>query len=167
MLFRVCLGRLAGLNAVEIALKDEDGSNLIDNGAMAGSGAAGGVEMAMGFGGRKALIPEVNLQASLIAKDLSESLGFGSLRAEVSGHVQGVADDDGAASVAPDESLDGMEIIPPTGANEGHDGLGSETELVRDSDPDAAITDVEPHQPARCNGCLSVIVRSHRWMVLG
>jgi len=106
---------------------------------VAGAGEAGGVEMAMSFGGGEAFVPEIERQAGFLVDVAGELLGLDGLGAEVAGHVEGVADDDGLAGVAAGEASEGAEVVAAGGAGEGEDGLSGEAEGVRDGDADPAI----------------------------
>ena len=75
--------RVAGTVGVEKALQNQHGSNLIDDLAMAGEGAAGGVKMAVGFGGGQAFVPEVDWQGEGDAEGFGEGVSFSGLGADV------------------------------------------------------------------------------------
>jgi hypothetical protein len=132
---------------VEETLQDENGSDLVDDSAMFGARASRGMQVAMGFGGGKALVPEVDGQAGFVAQELGESLSLRGLGTLISGHVEGVADDDLGAAVFADEAGERFEVPLAVGAREGEDGLRGEAERVGDSDANAAVSDVEAYQP--------------------
>jgi len=59
------------------------GSDLIDDLAMTRAGAAGGIEVAMGFGGGQALVPQVDGEGEGCVEGFSEGVGFRCLGADV------------------------------------------------------------------------------------
>jgi hypothetical protein len=77
---------------VEEGLEDQDGGYLVDY-CFAARAEFGGVEVAVGFGG-EAFVDEVNGEGEFVAEEFGEGGGFGGLWAEVSGHVEWVADYD-------------------------------------------------------------------------
>src|SRR5581483_2939190 len=89
------LAAAAGFLGVEIALQDQNSGDLVDHGPVLGAGAAGGVEMAVGFGGGEALVPKVYGQSEGLAQGFGKGMGFGGLGADVAGHVQGIAENNG------------------------------------------------------------------------
>jgi len=68
---------------VQKALQNQHGSDLIDDLAMAGEGASGGVEMAVGLGGGEAFVPEVDGEGEICTEGLREGLGLCRLRADI------------------------------------------------------------------------------------
>jgi len=128
-------------------LQDENGSDLVDDSAMFGAGASRGMQVAMGFGGGQALVPEVDGQAGFVAEELGESLSLRGLGTLISGHVEGVADDDPGAAIFADKAGERFEVLLAVGARESEDGLRGETERVGDGDTNAAVSDVETHEP--------------------
>lgn len=129
-------------------MQDEGRGNLVDDAAVLLAGVAGFVEDLVGFAGSEALVPQVDGQAGEGAKFGGEGLGLGGLGAEVPGEVNGVADDDGDDGETAAEAGNGAEVFSGDAggwatALEGEDGLGGEAELVGDSNPDAAVADVE------------------------
>lgn len=138
---------------VEEALQNKDGGHLVDDGAVFGPGASGGVQMAVGFGGGEALVPEVDRETGFIAQSLRKGLGLGGLGTLISGHVEGIANDDLGAAVFADEAHQGFEVLPSVGADEGQDRLRGESERVGYGHADTAISYIEAHESrdrARC-----------------
>ena len=131
---------------VEEALQNQHGSHLIDDLAMAGGGAAGGVEMAMGLGGGEALVPEVDGEGEGSAERFGEGVGFGGLGADVAGHVERIAEDDGGAAEFAEQAAEGFEVLLRVFADQGEDGLRGEAELVGDRDADAAVAEIEAQE---------------------
>ncbi len=72
---------------IEVGLQDENGRDLIDDGFAPQDGVPGGIEVAMGLGGGKAFVPEVDGELELGAEQFGKGLGLDGLRAEVAGHI--------------------------------------------------------------------------------
>lgn len=120
---------------------------------MGGAGAAGGVEVAVGLGGGKSLIPKMNGEGKGIAEGGGELLGAAGLGAEVAGEVEGIAEDDGGAVEFAEEAAEGFEILAGIFADEGEHGLGGKAELIRDGDADAASAEIEAEEARRHPSC--------------
>jgi hypothetical protein len=131
---------------VEEALQNQHGSHLIDDLAMAGGGSAGGKEVAMSFGRGKALVPQMNGEGKGGVEGLGEGVGFRGLGADVAGHVERIAKDNGGAAEFPEQAAEGFEVLLCVFTNQGEDGLSGETEFVRNRDPNAAVSEVEAQQ---------------------
>lgn len=140
---------------VEEALQNQHGSDLIDDLAVGGKGAPGGVEMAMGFGGGEAFVPEVDGEGEGGTEGIGEGLGLGGERANIAGEMEGVAEDDGGAAIFTEEAAEGAEVLLRAFAVEGEDGLGGDAELVGDGDTDAAGTEIESEEARRHRMILS------------
>lgn len=110
---------------------------------MAGERTAGSVQMAVGFGGGEALVPEVNGKGEGLAEGLRKCLRFGGHGADVAGHIKRVAEDDGGAVKFAKETTEGPEILLCVAADEGENGLGCEPQLVGDGDADTAVSKIE------------------------
>ena len=95
---------------VHKALQNQHGSDLVDNLAVAGKGTSGGVEVAMGFGGGEALVPQVDGEGEGGAEGFSEGVGFCSLGADVARHIERVAEDDGGAAEFAEKAAEGLEV---------------------------------------------------------
>jgi hypothetical protein len=133
----------AGAVGVDKALQNQHGSDLVDNFSMAGKGASGGVQVAMSLGRGEALVPEMDGEGEGLAKRFGEGVGSGGLGADVTGHIQGIAEDDGGAAVFAEEAAEGFEVLPLVFADQGENGLGGKAELVGDGDADAAASEIE------------------------
>ena len=96
---------------IEEALQNQHGSHLIDDLAMAGGGAARGVEVAMGFGRGEALVPEVDGEGEGGVEGFGEGVGFRGLGADVAGHVERIAEDDGGAAEFAEQAAEGFEVL--------------------------------------------------------
>ena len=129
--------------SVKETLQNQYGSDLVHDLAMAGERASGGMEMAVGFGGGEALVPQVDGEGKSGAQAFREGLGSFGLRAEVAGHVKRVADDDGRAAELAEKAAEGFQVLLRVFADEGEHGLGSEAQLVRDGDADASAAKIE------------------------
>lgn len=127
-------------------MQDEDGGDLVDDGAVFGTGASRGVQVAMGFRCGETLVPEVDGELGFVTQGLRESLGLGGLRTLIPRHVEGIADDDPAAAIFADEALQGFEVLPAVGADESEDGLGGQPERVGHGHTNAAVSHVEAHE---------------------
>jgi hypothetical protein len=143
----------------EVAFEDQDGGYLVYYGAVFYSGTAGGVEVAVGFGGGEPLVPEVNGEGGLVAEHPGEGLNLVCLGALISRHVEGVADDNFDTRIFADEPVEGFQVLLAIGADEGEDGLGGEAEGIGNGNTDAAVSYVETHDPGDCSWLV------HFWMV--
>ncbi len=131
---------------VEEALQNQHGSDLIDDLAMTGGGAARGMEVAVRFGRGEALVPQVDGEGEGCAKGFCKGVGFRCLGADVAGHVEGIAQDDGGAAEFAEKTAEGFEVLLRIFADQSEDGLSGEAELVRDRDPNAAVSKIEAQQ---------------------
>jgi hypothetical protein len=128
---------------VEEALQYQYGSHLVDHLTVTGKGAAGGMEVAMGFGRGEALVPQVHGERKGVSEGICEGLGFGGLGADVAGHVKRVAEDDRCAPILAEETAEGFEVGFDVFAHQSQNRLGGEPQLVGDGDPDAARSEIE------------------------
>ena len=142
-IIRCWFGAVGRALGIEETLQNQYSSDLVDDLAMPGEGAAGGVQMAVRFGGGEALVPEVNGECKLGAEGAGEGLGLGGLGAEIAGHVKGIAEDDGGAAEFAEKAAQGLQVLLRIPADERQQGLGGEAEFVRDGDADAAIAEIE------------------------
>lgn len=62
----------------------------------------------MGFGGGQALVPQVDGEGEGCVEGFSEGVGFRCLGADVAGHVEGIAEDDGGAAEFAEETSEGF-----------------------------------------------------------
>jgi hypothetical protein len=92
-------GGAGSCSGVKEGLKDENGGYLVDYSAVAGAGQAGGVQVAVGFSGGEAFVPEIEGQLGFFVDESGKGLGFDGLGAEVARHIEGVADNEGATVV--------------------------------------------------------------------
>jgi hypothetical protein len=145
---------------VEEALQNQHGSDLVDDLAVGFAGAAGGVEMAVGFGGGEAFVPEVDGESEGFAEDFGKNLGSGGLGAEVAGKVEGIAQDDGGAVEFPEQSGEGLEILTEVAADEGEHRLGGEAQLVGDGNADTASAIIESEQARGHQETSSIVARA-------
>ncbi len=131
---------------VQEALEDEYGGHLIDYGTVLGAGAAGGVEMAVRLGGGEALVPQVHGEGEGLVEGFGKGVGFGRLRADVAGHVEGIAENNGGAVEFAKEAAEGFQVQFEVFADQGEDGLSGEPKFVGNSDADAAVTEIEAEE---------------------
>ncbi len=131
---------------VKESLEDEDGSDLVNDCAVLGARAPSGMKVAMGLGGGEAFVPQVEGELSLLMHQAGKVLGLDGLGTQVAGHVERIADDDGAAVMATGEAREGAEVLASAGANEGEHGLCGEAESIGDGYTDAAIAHVQTHE---------------------
>ena len=127
----------------EKAFENEDGGDLIDDGAMLLTGFAHGVQLTVGLAGGEALIGEVDGEAEGGAELFGEGLGLEGLRTYFSGHVEGIADDELRDVVFAQEAANGLEIRVGGAAMEGKEGLDGEAERIGDGETDAFAADIE------------------------
>lgn len=106
----------------------------------------------MRLSGSEALVPEVDGEGEGFAERFGESVGSGGLGADVAGHIEGIAQDDGGAAVFAQEAAEGFKVLLLVFADQGEDGLSGEAELVGDSDADAAGAEIEA-QKAGFHSC--------------
>lgn len=135
-----------GVVGVEETLQNQHGGDLIDDFPVGREGASGGVEMAMGFGGGEALVPEVDGEGKGGAEGFGEGLGLGGEGADIAGEVERMAEDNSGAVVPAEEAAEGAEVLLWVFAAEGEDGLGGQAELVGDGDTDAAGPKIEAEE---------------------
>mgnify|MGYP001551720941 CR=1 FL=1 len=128
---------------VEETLQYQYGSHLIDDLAVSGKGAASGVEVAMGFGGGQPLVPEVHGQGESSAQSVREDLSLRRLGADVAGHVERMAEDDGGAVVSAKQAAEGFQVGFRIFPHQGQDRLRGQAELIGDGNTDAAISEIE------------------------
>jgi hypothetical protein len=136
----------AGAVGVDKALQNQHGSHLVDDFPMARQGASGSMQVAVGLGGGKTLVPEVDREGEGLAEGLGERVGSGGLGADIAGHIEGIAEDNGGAPVFAQEAAQGFEVLLCVFANQGEDGLGGEAELIGDGDADAAGAEIEAQE---------------------
>lgn len=141
--------RQLGAVGVEETLQYQHGGDLVDDLAVAGKRAAGGVEMAMGFGRGQALVPEVDGEREGGAQSVGEGMGFGGLGANIAGHVQRIAQNDGGAPVFAEEATEGLQVGFDVPADESQDRLRGEPEFIGDGDPDAAVSEIKAKEARR------------------
>ncbi len=145
-------GQAAGAS-VEPGLQDEDSGDLVDDAFPAYSRVAGVVEMTMGLGGGKALVPQVDGEVELFADLFGEGLGLGGLRALIAGHIEGVSDDSLGDGVLAQDAGYGLHVGTAIGAVKGEEGLRGEAEGIGEGDTDAAVAYVETDDALRESGC--------------
>jgi hypothetical protein len=139
MIIRLFVGAVG----VDKALQNQHGSDLVDDLTVARKGASGGVQVAVGFGRGEALVPEVNGERKGLAERFGEGVGSGGLGADVAGHIEGIAEDDGRTAEFAKEAAEGFEVLVRIFADQGEDGLGGEAELVGDGDADTPAAEIE------------------------
>lgn len=140
---------------IEETLQNQHRSDLVDDFPMFREGASGGVQVPMGLGRGEALIPEVNGEREGLAEGLGKEVGFGGLRADIAGHIEGVADDDGGAAEFALQAAEGFEVLTHVFADKGENRLGGEAEFVGDSDADAAVSEIEAQEAGLHNFILA------------
>jgi hypothetical protein len=158
---------LRGVGAgFEEGLQDEHRGDLVDDVFAADAfrvwraGVAEGVEMAVGFGGGEALVPEVDGELELIAEGLGEGLRAGGLGALVAGHVEGVADDCfGDGAVLAQDAGDGFQVVAQFGAMQREERLRGVAERVRERETYAALAYVEAENSGDIRHALESIAR--------
>jgi hypothetical protein len=136
----------AGAVGVDKALQNQHGSDLVDDFPMTGKGPPGGMQVAMGLGGGEALVPEVDGEGEGLAERPGKSVRSGGLGANVAGHIEGIAEDDGGAAVFAQQAAKGFKVLLLIFADQGEDGLGGEAEFVGDGDTDAAGAEIEAQE---------------------
>lgn len=140
---------MSGAVGVEKALQYQHGGDLIHDLAMSGASKAGGVEVAMSLSGAKPLIPKVNRQGECFTKRLRKVVSSLRLRADVAGGIERIAEHDGGTVEFAQKAAEGFEILAKVSADEGKDRLGGESQLVGDSNADAAGAEVEAQKARR------------------
>lgn len=140
---------VAGALRVKEALQYQHGGYLIDDLAVSGAGAARGIEVAVGFGGGEALVPEVDGEGEGFTKRFGKLVGPLGLGADVAGGVEGIAEHDGDAAEPAEEAAERLEVLTKVFADEGENGLGGEAELIGDGDADASGAEIEAEKARR------------------
>ena len=85
-------------------------------------------------------------QTGFFAEHLRKCLRFDGLRAQVSGHVERIANDNLLTIVFANDAQKRFCVLTAVGANQGHDRLGDEAHSVGDGDADATVADIETDQ---------------------
>lgn len=147
---------------VEPALEDKRSGKLVDfvaAGVGIGRIMACGLQGGVGFGGREALVPEVDVEAGPIRNCGTfgcRGRGFGNegfqlihkavdaigLATAISGQVQRIPDDNADAAVAAREAENGTLVVAGPGALNGEQRL-RDAERVRERDTDAARAHIQ------------------------
>ncbi len=108
------------------------------------AGVAGLVENLVGLMAGEALIPEMDGQAGELAELLGKGLTLQSLRADLSGKLEWVADDDTRDAEAPTQPGKRTQVFAAVRASvKGEHRLCGKTQFIRDGHADAAGADVE------------------------
>jgi hypothetical protein len=113
---------------------------------MAGKWPSGGMQMAMRFSRGQALVPQVDRQVKGSAQLLGKSVRFGSLGAEISGHIERIAQNDGRTVEFAQEAAKRLEVQFRVLSDEGQDRLGGQTQFVGHRNPDATVTEIKAEQ---------------------
>ncbi len=133
----------------EEGLEDEDGGDLVDDAFAPQGGVSAGVEMAVGFGGGEALVPELDGEVEFGAEVFGEGLGLGRLRALVAGHMERIPDHDEGDGVLAQDAGDGFEVRASTGAMEREERLRGVAQGVGEGEADAAVAHIEGEDALR------------------
>ena len=77
--------------------------------------------------------------------------------------IEWIAENDASTAEFAQQAADGFEVLLQIFTDEGEDGLGSEAELIRDGDADAAVTEIEAQQAwlHSCDGTASTERKPH------
>ncbi len=134
---------------VEEALQYQHGSHLIDHRAVAGKGAPGGVQVAMGLGRGQPFVPQVYGQGEGFAQRVGKGMGFCGLGADVARHVERIAQHDGRAAVFAEKAAEGFQVRLQVFAEESEDRLRREPQLIGNGNADTAITEIKAKQAGR------------------
>ena len=125
-------------------MQDQDRGHLVDDlAAPAARGVASRVQMAVGFGGRQALVPQMHGEAELGAQVLGELLRLGRLRALVAGHVQRIADHRLGYGVLAQDAGDGLHVGAVVRPVQRKERLRGVAQRVGDGDADAPVAHIE------------------------
>jgi hypothetical protein len=87
-----------------------------------------------------------HLISRLFAEHLGKRLRFDGLRAQVAGHIERIPNDNLLTIVPADDAQKRFCVLTALGANQGHDRLGGEANIVGDGDADATVADIETEQ---------------------
>lgn len=136
---------------IQVALQDEHGGDLVDDGFAVARVPAGGVKDVMSFNGGEAFIPEMDRNLGSGAQKIDKGMYFRSLRAEIAGEVQRITGDHGGAFLFPYKAEEGANVLTRVGAGEREEGK-RDTERVGHCNADPAVSDVEPYQAGWENG---------------
>ncbi len=78
--------------------------------------------------------------------EAGKGLGFDGLGTQVAGHIEWVADHEGAAGVSAGKAGEGVKIVALICAGERKDGLSSQPKGIRDGHADAPVAYIESHK---------------------
>lgn len=131
---------------VEETLQNQHGSDLVDDFPMAGKGAPGGMEMAVGFGRAEAFVPEVYGEGKRLAEGCGKGVRFGGLRAHIARHIEGIAQHDRRAAEFSKQAAEGFEVLPGVFSEQSQDRLSGQAELIGNRDADTAVSEIEAQQ---------------------
>lgn len=102
--------------------------------------------MAVSFGSRETFVPEKDGEPGFYVDESGKSLGFDGLGTQVTGHVKGIADDEGAAGVSAGNAGEGAEIVALIGATQREDWLGGQPKSIGGGYADAPVAYVQSHE---------------------
>lgn len=119
-------------SAFHPSLENQDGSHSIHRLASFFDGKLSRAQQAVGLGGGKALVPEMDRKAEALAQILGESPDFLRLDTRGTAHAQGQADDDFLNVVVANDAIKLSEVVALILALEGFEALGGDAERIRD-----------------------------------
>lgn len=132
---------------VEEALQNQYRGHLIHHHLVFGSGATRQMQQAMGLSCSQPLIPQGHGQTELLPQHFRKGLSLDSLRTEIAGHIQRIADDDLSAGMFAQDARERAEVLTAIAADQGEDWLGGDASLVGDSHANATVAYVKTQDP--------------------
>lgn len=125
------------------SLQDQDGGHAVDRLASFLNRKIGLTQQAVGFDGRKALVPEMDRQLEVLAEILRKRLNLLGLDAFSARHPQRETNHDLRDSVVANYPVEKRKVIFLVLAVQRFKALGGDTEWVRDRDTNAARSDIK------------------------
>lgn len=151
------------------SLQDQDGGHAVDGLAPFFDRKVGFAEKAVSFGGRQALVPEMDWQLEVLAEIVRKRLNLLGLDAFGARHPQRKTNDDLSHPIIANDAVQEREIIFLVLAVKGVQTLGGDAERIRNRDPNAARSNVEAEDAVgrtggirRHSGIISVRIQANR-----
>ena len=151
------------------SLQDQDGGHAVDGLAPFFDRKVRFAQQAVGFGGRQALVPEMDRQLEVLAEIVRKRLNLLGLDAFGARHPQRKTNDDLSHPVIANDAVQEREIIFLVLAVKGVQTLGGDAERIRNRDPNAARSNVEAEDAVgrtggirRHSGIISVRIQANR-----
>jgi hypothetical protein len=129
--------------AVQPALQNQNRRHAIDNFFSSANFSSGGIQMAVSLGGAHPFVPQVDRHAAVFAQSAGKFLRGLRSRAAIAGQMNGPADDNCGATMAPNEARDASHIVLIGGVWHRQERLRRESKLVGDRDSDSSLAGID------------------------